>query len=166
MPLLTLDRVRAAANINRWRGWTKRPYSILEHQLIGAQVMLDVMGVDRELVRMFMVHDMHETEVVGDVPTPDKKLYCNTMFDIACENFDLDLATELNFPARWWSETAVKFMDRQMLLCENANMSTRQDPHIHAPEWTLVQKEIAKRLKYPSPNVVAAWLQLWGRDVK
>jgi hypothetical protein len=166
MPLLTRDRLEAAANINRWRGWTKRPYSILEHQLIGAQVMLDVMDTDRELARLFLLHDMHETEVIGDVPTPDKKLYCNTMFDIACEDFDMRLATELDLPARWWSEQSVKWMDRQMLLCENDHMSTRRDPTLHAPEWNLVQKEIAKRLKYPVEDVVASWVRMWGSDVQ
>jgi hypothetical protein len=166
MLLLTLDRLHAAANINRWRGWTKRPYSILEHQLIGAQVMLDVMSADRQLVEQFMVHDMHETEVIGDVPTPDKKMYCNTMFDIACEDFDMTLGIELNLPSRWWTDKSVKWMDRQMLLCENDHMSTRPDPSLHAPDWTLIQGEIKKRLKYPSPNVVASWLQLWGRNVK
>lgn len=171
MRLLTLDRLQAAAHINRWRGWTKRPYSILEHQLIGAQAMMIMVHVRNEDIRAFMVHDMHETEVIGDVPTPDKKLYCNTMFDIACENFDTKLGAELDLGPMWWRKEPVKWMDRQMLLVENVEMSTRPDPELPKPEWTAVQKLICERLVSDRHLVVVRqWLHLWksvgGADVE
>lgn len=168
--LLTLDRLQAAAHINRWRGWTKRPYSILEHQLIGAEAMMVMVHVRNEDICAFMVHDMHETEVIGDVPTPDKKLYCNTMFDIACENFDTKLGAELGFDPMWWRNEPVRWMDRQMLLVENQMISTRSDAGLESPPMTHVSRMIRERLMSPHANVMALWLQLWkslgGCDVE
>lgn len=175
MRLLTLDRLQAAAHINRWRGWTKRPYSILEHQLIGAQAMMVMVHVRNEDIRAFMVHDMHETEVIGDVPTPDKKLYCNTMFDIACENFDTKLGAELDLGPMWWRKEPVKWMDKHMLLVENQIMSTRPDPDLISPPMNQVSRTIRDGLSAPrdktTPGCVTQhWLQLWkslgGADVE
>lgn len=169
MSLLSLERLKAAANIGRWRGWTNRSYSILEHQLIGGQAMLLMNAVRNEQIRAFMVHDMHETEIVGDVPSPDKKLYCNTMFDIACEDFDTRLGAELDLGPTWWRNDAVKWMDRQMLIVENAVTSTRPDPAMPRPEWTLVQRDIRTNLLRGRSHAVMNWLVLWkavgGADV-
>jgi hypothetical protein len=172
MRLLTLDRLHAAAHINRWRGWTKRPYSILEHQLIGAQVMTYLVFPTTAEIRAFMVHDMHETEVIGDVPTPDKKKYCNAVFDIDCQEFDNRLGVELGLASMWWESKPVKWMDRQMLIVENAVMSTRPDTTLPAPPTSIVTRETLVELNNTVHrlSLVDRWLHLWkamgGCDVQ
>lgn len=172
MPLLTRERLEAAAHINRWRGWTKRPYSILEHQLIGAQVMSYLVFPTTIDIRSFLVHDLHETEVIGDVPTPDKKRYCNTLFDMACEDFDMRLGAELNLPPMWWRNDPVKWMDKQMLLVENQILSTRPDAELPSPRSSMTTREIRVELERTERpmTIVDHWVHLWkamgGCDVQ
>ena len=40
--LMTTDRIWALNRIIRFTGWTRRPYSVLEHSVIGAQVLAEL----------------------------------------------------------------------------------------------------------------------------
>lgn len=125
-PIITLDRITAAANINRWRGWTKRPYSILEHMVIGTEAM-EACGYPVSAQRMFLLHDMHETEIIGDVPTPDKRAYCNDTFHLDCEKFDADMYRLLGWSFTDADYMACRYVDNQMLIVENRYIASRGD---------------------------------------
>ena len=40
--LLTSARIQSASRICRFNGWTTRPYSILEHSIIGTRVLAEI----------------------------------------------------------------------------------------------------------------------------
>lgn len=60
------------AKANRYCGATPgRTYSVAEHSVRGADLILDVVG-DRRLAAYFLCHDMHEA-FLGDDTTPKKR---------------------------------------------------------------------------------------------
>ena len=132
--LLTPERINALSHLSRWRGWTKRPYSVLEHCCVGANV-LQWFKWSSGLQRKWWLHDLHETEIVGDVPTPDKHEYMNQRFDIAVEEFDTALGNEVEFGPKWWRDKTLKKIDRCMLLVENDQLATRKDPLLCKPDY-------------------------------
>lgn len=121
--IITDDRIRAANNIMRWRGWTTRRFSILEHMVIGAAVMRKF-GVSEEAQLLFLLHDMHETEIIGDVPTPHKALYCNTQFKADCMSFDTRIYAEHDIMPTTCTLAAVDAMDRHMATVEYERLVT------------------------------------------
>lgn len=72
-PTYTIDTIaHQLAQINRFAGATRRPYSVAEHSLLCAD-LADEAGM-RPIVQLCcLMHDAHET-VVGDVSTPIKRL--------------------------------------------------------------------------------------------
>lgn len=127
--IITRERLKALSQINRWRGWTRRPYSVGEHTAIGAYVM-DWFKIGDKYVKRWWMHDMHETEIVGDVPTPDKAKYMRLSYDHAVEDFDTRLGEEMGLcdgRPLWWRCPKVKQMDRTMLLVENDFMAVNRD---------------------------------------
>lgn len=121
--LINDERVRAANNIMRWRGWMTRRYSILEHMVVGAAVM-ERFGISEEAQLLFLLHDMHETEYIGDVPTPHKMLYCNTQFRADCLSFDTRLWAEHDLMPTTCTLAAVDAMDRHMAAVEHVRLVT------------------------------------------
>lgn len=154
-------RLMAAAHICRWRGWTKRHYSILEHMIVGAEVLAE-MGAPENVQRWFLLHDMHETEICGDIPTPDKARYCNIQFDLACEDYDNTLRDTYGDLVRLTAaeRLMVKDMDEAMAIVEHAVMSLRICPDVPRPEWNETQSRIGKcisRSAWPARVLVAQW---------
>lgn len=111
--LITTERLIAAGHINRWRGWTTRPFSILEHMVLGTTAA-SICGWSKDVQLKFLVHDLHETEIIGDVPTPHKRLYVNDAFHDACVGFDFQLGAEINLRGEWWEDPHLKKLDRIM----------------------------------------------------
>lgn len=155
------NRIIAAGNINRWRGWTRRPYSILEHMVIGTRV-LHRLGAPKEAQILFLIHDMHETEVIGDVPTPDKRKYCNELFHIDCQTFDAGLMDRYKVPlghvttGHWMM---CEEMDRDMSIVEHAMIATRRcagipDPNYDKPAHELIRNTITD---VPWASLVDMW---------
>lgn len=116
--LLTDERIAAAANINRFNGWTRRPYSILEHMVIGAMTMRHL-DYHPMAIRAFLIHDMHETEIVGDVPTPDKALYMAPEYFEECARLDLHLCDSVGVDPMFLMSSEVKEIDAAMLAVES-----------------------------------------------
>jgi len=153
---MDLKRINAASHISRWRGWTNRPYSILEHMVVGVEVMAD-MGMPVEDQRWFLLHDMHETEIIGDVPTPDKMLYCNTLFHAACQEFDNALMSRQRVPVR--NGRVVKAMDKDMMIVEHHCIASRRYDDFPALDVdNAVHLAIHVRLEWPQGDVRRRWL--------
>jgi 5'-deoxynucleotidase YfbR-like HD superfamily hydrolase len=126
MPLITPDRIRAGANIIRWNGWMTVPISIIRHSVAMHDCILRLEPTARLVARMALVHDLHETEIVGDVPTPDKRKYMNTQYHLDVAKFDDDIATEVGIPhsiddASWVNNCVLKMADRVAVVVENGN---------------------------------------------
>jgi hypothetical protein len=144
-------RLNAAAHIARWRGWTKRPYSILEHMVVGAEVMRRL-GYSRDAQAWFLLHDMHETEVIGDVPTPDKAAYCNEDFHRACDAFDAGVRDAFRLKLDADTLADVAFIDAQCAIMEHALLVTRACDDVPRPNGSDVQREIRACIRPSAPG--------------
>jgi hypothetical protein len=137
MPLITSDRIRAGANIIRWNGWMNTPISIIRHSVAMHDCILRLEPAARVSARMALIHDLHETEIVGDVPTPDKRKYMNTLYHIDVAEFDKNVAREAGVPtmiygAAWWANPTLKVADRTAVIVENSRyvMPVSVDPEL------------------------------------
>ena len=117
--LLTHERINQAANICRWRGRVTRHFSVLEHTVIGAWV-LKHLEYDHNAVRSFLLHDLEETEFVGDVPTPDKALYMNADYFRDVKVWEEELYRECGVKR---ATEVVSLMDEIMVQAEYATVS-------------------------------------------
>jgi hypothetical protein len=125
IPVVTRGRTEALANVNRWGGWTTRPYSVLEHSVIGASVLLH--NSEALLALVFLLHDYEESEF-GDIVTPIKHLYTNTAYDLAVERFNIHLFDQAGVDAMLVRHPLVKRIDEEMAWAENRTVATRGDP--------------------------------------
>lgn len=159
-------RLMAAAHICRWRGWTKRHYSILEHMIIGTEALHQI-GAPENVQRWFLIHDMHETEICGDIPTPDKAEYCNIQFDLACEAYDDTLRETYGDLVRLNPDhrNMVKDMDYDMAVVEHVAISTRICNDMERPDWRLTQKTIRNLIPRTGPPTLLM-VQQWHRHAK
>lgn len=156
-PLLTPARIEQAANICRWQGRVKRHYSILEHSIVGAWTLRSH-GYDVDAVRSFLLHDLEETEFVGDIPTPDKAIYMNSDYfrDVRVwENrLFIECGVKRNLPV-------IEMMDEVMAQAEYAsvslvpNESPRTDPMIR---WCRVMIDADE---FGTPD---QWWNLWNNS--
>lgn len=152
--LLTPERIVQASYICRWRGRVHRHYSVLEHTIIGAWVLREL-GYDHNAVRSFLLHDLEETEFVGDIPTPDKAVYMNAEYfgDVQVWEDELYRETEVTRNIEVNS-----LMDEIMLRAEHATVSKvpddapRTDPAIRLCRVLIDADEF---------SVPAQWWQLW-----
>lgn len=143
-------RLMAAANIARWRGWTRRHYSILEHMIVGTSVM-EQLGYSRDAQAWFLLHDMHETEICGDVPTPDKARYCNDDFHDACDAFDLQLQTAYGLNVTDEIAAQVAKIDADCAIMEHARISTRMCDDMPRPDGSESQRLVTKFIRVHQP---------------
>jgi len=145
-PIITPERIIAASNICRWRGWMKTRISLTRHMRATAGAILELTE-DRKLALMSLVHDLHETAIVGDVPTPDKSRYMNALYHQDIQQFDTRLAHEVGFNVMqrcdpsstalvfWQDHPTLRTADRAALIVENAHyvMPEHRDPKL--PEY-------------------------------
>lgn len=159
-------RLMAAAHICRWRGWTKRHYSILEHMIVGTEALHQI-GAAENVQRWFLLHDMHETEICGDIPTPDKAKYCNIDFDLACEAYDDTLHETYGDLVKLGNadRMMVKYMDEMMAIVEHAVVSSRICPEMPRPDWGIVQTAIRDAIPRTAPPALVLIAQ-WHRHAK
>ena len=159
--LLTENRLRAMCHLSRWRGWTVRPYSVGEHTAIGASVMM-WFKYERSAIRAWWLHDMHETEIVGDVPTPDKRMYMSDRYADDVQVFDWRVGQEAGLDAVWPLWTSTKHVDRKMLCIENDLIVTRRDDTLPAPDYNdafqaMIRRHIMERTFADADTVVRLW---------
>lgn len=137
MPIITPDRIAAGVNIIRWNGWMTTPISIIRHSVAMHDCILRVAPEAKLAARMALIHDLHETEIVGDVPTPDKRKYMNTLYHIHVADFDAAVAREAGVPltingAAWWTDNTLKTADKSAVIVENGHyvMPSAVDPEL------------------------------------
>jgi len=118
MIIITPERIRALSNISRWYGWVKRPFSVLDHTLVGFYACQSAM-TSKEQARAWLLHDMHETHIMGDVSTPDKNRYLTLDYDVEVREFDEMLCDEAGLGTDWRDGAHIKRIDRVMLLAEH-----------------------------------------------
>lgn len=152
--LITTERLCALARINRWGGWVRRDYSVLEHEVIGA-LTLRHFG---HPYAAFLLHD-HEESEFGDIVKPVKELCASTAYRIAVEDFD----------ARLWAETGVRpdggWMDEYMAHAEHLTVAIRGDRKFDNVEPCLIVSYAANLIRsgaYADRLVcVNKWKDLW-----
>lgn len=158
MELLTLERVRVLGRINRWGGWLKRDYSVLEHTVIGATAAVYIMGIDP---RPFLLHDMEETEF-GDITTPNKAIYTNTAYDLAVERWNERLSKETGVVL---GGDAVKMLDAKMAHAESVAVASRGDPKYRGvimDTMTLWMEAAIRSEDFADPDrAVGQFMDLW-----
>jgi hypothetical protein len=160
--LLTPNRIIAASRNCRFNGWTSRHYSILEHMVIGTHV-LRATGAPRNVQRGFLLHDFEETEVVGDVPSPDKALYMNADYYRAVEAFDRLLCLDVNLEYRFLSHPDVRMMDAMMAGCESQTiyLGDWRAFHEDCPETDMIT-DLIKSEKYADTKAIFGFQTLMG----
>lgn len=113
--------------INRWNGWLWRPYSVLEHSVIGAHVLArrgyrvrDVLG--------FLLHDYEESEF-GDIATPMKERHVNSTYRADVFRFNVTLCREVHLALGDLSSDLVTVIDSHMAWAEHHTVAV-----VGAPE--------------------------------
>lgn len=109
------DIAHALSQLCRFTGHCDRFYSVAEHSLIGALVLME--RGDDELAFEFLMHDAHEA-YVGDLSTNLKKLCPD--FKIVEERVDKLIRKKYRMEAEM--PAAVKQMDITMLATEKKNL--------------------------------------------
>jgi hypothetical protein len=160
--LLTPARISAASRICRFGGWTTRHYSILEHQVVGC-IALRQMDAPPDVQKAFLIHDMHETEIVGDVRTPDKALYLNDRYGHAVAVWDASLCLEIGLPFGMLRNADVKMMDTITLGVESQLVFTGEWRAYteDCPEVDIVT-DLIKSEKYADTKAIFAFQTLMG----
>lgn len=127
------EHIAPLARINRYNGWTSRPYVVMEHTLIGAYI-LDRSGFERDVVRAFLLHDGHEVEF-GDIVRPVKRKHLKLSFEKATFRYDVKLYGRHRLGVHLINHPLVVEMDDLMCAVELAHptlvtrLSDRDFPH-------------------------------------
>ena len=121
--LLTNERLYALHNINRWGGWLHRPYGVLEHTVIGAELL----HRNGKNCRAFLLHDMEESEF-GDITTPNKAKYTNGRYAYAVDRWNAELCAETDVNIHHLHSDDVNYMDYVMAHAEHLTVATRGHP--------------------------------------
>lgn len=160
-----IPRVKALGYINRWYGHTKRPFSVLEHTVIGAEVLTEMMNDSRDAVRYFLLHDLHESVIGGDMSTPDVAKYTNDRFRDARAIVDEDFWRMTGWcePSKF-SVLAADMMDKTMAIVENETVRVIPLASIRKPDWALSGCELAReKIMRPRDRdtLVDRWVELY-----
>jgi hypothetical protein len=167
--LLTRERVEALNRINRFAGWTTRPYSVLEHSVIGAKLT-----TNRTLQKAFLLHDMEES-AFGDIITPVKRKYMPPAYFAEVEAWVRDLAVETSVPFSAIDGDQVHMLDATMLAAEKRTIYAGHDRHPEASGWTVPIPTGCHMLVYRAEmyindrefageNAITAFWQMWGGE--
>lgn len=152
--LLTPARIEAAANICRWHGQVKRHYSVLEHSVVGAFALREI-GYNHDAVRAFLLHDLEETEFVGDINTPQKALYMNADYFRDVTIWENDLYREQGVGRNL---AVVGLMDEVMLRAEYATVSLKEDDEPRTDQWIRICRILIDADEFGTPE---QFWQLW-----
>ena len=165
MAMVTPARLNALCNINRWGGWTVRPFSVAEHCAIGAATLWWFKRPDWQ-VRAFWLHDMHETEHVGDVPSPDKARYMNNEYHAAVDLFDLPLGNQAGLSRGWQKHPAIKKMDMLLRQVENDYIASQRDPDLPTPDYENdpVARKVRESVMLGTFSTHEKVFEAWERD--
>lgn len=130
--MITKQHIKAMAHINRFNGWTTRPYSVLEHTVIGTIHAMRT-GEPEWVGRAFMLHDLHETEF-GDIIRPVRYKYMNGAFATDVTEWDRRVAEWVGMKNADLYHKRVTVLDDDMLAAEIEAVATITDPeHMFDP---------------------------------
>ncbi len=157
--LLTPERITAASHICRWQGWVSRPYSILEHMNIGGFALREL-GYGHTAVKAFLLHDLEETEFMGDIRKPDKNKYCTEEYYRDVVAWEKRLYAECGVELTGNIAEIVNTMDAAMLEAEWQTVSLR--PRERSSPYTDGVVTFCRALiesdELSTPDM---WWQLW-----
>ncbi len=122
LKVLTNERLHALHNVNRWGGWLHRPYGVLEHTVIGAELL----HRNGRNCRAFLMHDMEESEF-GDITTPNKSRYTNGRYARDVDAWNAVLCAETDVNIHHLHSAEVNYMDYVMAHAEHLTVATRGD---------------------------------------
>lgn len=160
--LLSRERITAASRICRFNGWTTRHYSILEHSVIGAKLMVQ-RGYPTWNVRAFLLHDLEETAIVGDVATPQKELYMNERYFRDVHEWNEQLCRETGVTQQHLDHPVVHEIDAVMLAAESQTVSMLDWQAMHTNDClTDVAKDMIRGGKYSGDKCVGEFWSMWG----
>lgn len=165
MEFVTKDRIAALSRINRFNGWTSRPYSVLEHTVLGAAAMKRA-GKPHDVIRTFLLHDMHETEY-GDEVRPVRRDHPNPSKQDAMHQFDVEIHRQSGLHEQLIMCNAVANMDNLMLSVELnhptlvTRTTDREYPHIEHSQRARIITDLDSEM-YRGDLAVEAWWTLWG----
>ncbi len=116
--MITRNHLVALSQMNRFNGWTSRPYSVLEHTVIGTKHAL-MTGETEAVAKAFMLHDMEEA-VFGDIVRPVKKVYMREGYFREVSRWERSLAEWAGCAAAQSAmhSVTVKNLDDAMLAAE------------------------------------------------
>lgn len=125
--MITRKHIEALANINRFNGWTKRPYSVLEHTVIGTKHAL-MSGESEAVAKAFMLHDLEEA-VFGDIVRPVKRVFMRDSYFREVDRWNRELTNWAGCEKTTSALTsiAVKQLDDDMLAAELETIATLSD---------------------------------------
>lgn len=123
------DIARGLAQTCRFAGQTTRFYSVAEHAIYVAELVLDAGRQDLALAALH--HDSHEA-YLGDWPSPLKHTLGNRKFEQSALSIDAAIATRFGFEAELFRHTVVKAAD---LLALRREAATLKFSHGVGPHW-------------------------------
>ena len=157
--LITTKRIDAMSFINRYNGWTDRPFSILEHTVIGT-TMLRHENAHEDDQRGFLFHDVEESAFT-DMIRPHKEKYMNDQYDIDVAEWNADLCAGHGMKLSQITSPLVTEMDDRMLAAEIKCIARITDPkhpydeHLHGDIRTMIQ---LKTFGTPDLAVAGFWV--------
>lgn len=167
--LLTRERVQALSRINRYAGWTSRPYSVLEHSVLGTRLT-----PNRTLQKAFLLHDMEES-AFGDIISPVKRRFMPPAYFREVEDWVRNLAVETRVPFSAIDGDQVHWMDAVMMAAETRTIYVGENRHVEAAGWVApiptagdagVEwiKHLIETEEYAGDKAVTAFWQIWSGE--
>ena len=141
--LVTIKRIEALSMINRFNGWLDRPYSVLEHTVIGVTMLRhEDAHVDDQ--RGFLFHDIEESAFT-DMIRPHKEKYMTPLYDVDVAAWNLDLCSGHGMKLSQITSPLVAEMDNRMLAAEIKAVARVVDPkypyneHLHGDIYSMIR---------------------------
>jgi hypothetical protein len=163
--ILTRDRIEALNKINRYNGWLKRDYSVLEHTLVGVKQMSIRKESHRDQMG-FLLHDVEETEF-GDIIRPVKNQFLGADYHAAVRDWNTKLVKEVgteHVTLYNLRSHAVNKMDDDMIAAELVTVAKVTDearpyiPERHAALRSMIENEV-----FYGPDAVDAFFMHFER---
>lgn len=128
--LINPARVRALGMINRWNGWLWRPYSVLEHSVIGAHVLQSRNYQPRQVLG-FLLHDYEESEF-GDLSAVYKDRHGSAAYRTDVFQFNVTLCRQNHLALGDLSSDLITVVDSHMAWAEHHTVAVVGDPARYA----------------------------------
>lgn len=116
------DVAHHLAQINRYTGAARRPYSVAEHSLLVVEILRMYGVVDRRVLLLGLMHDAHEA-YTNDISTPVKSVvgpawsaFENRVQHVVLSHFGLLTTNAAHHDAIKWADMVALRTERKQLL--------------------------------------------------